>query len=77
MDKYWRKYTQRQESLREFLISCIVIGAVGGYLTSHPGIAKVSFTGQVSTGQKVAASARRGIAYADLKGRLWFDIPRL
>src|SRR6201996_5469283 len=28
--------------------------AVGQYLTSHPGIAKVSFTGQVSTGSKVA-----------------------
>jgi betaine-aldehyde dehydrogenase len=32
-------------------------GDVGEYLTSHPGIAKVSFTGQVSTGKKVAATA--------------------
>lgn len=36
-------------------------GAVGGQLTAHPGIAKVSFTGQVSTGQKVAASAAGGM----------------
>jgi betaine-aldehyde dehydrogenase len=32
-------------------------GDIGGHLTSHPGIAKVSFTGQVSTGKKVAGSA--------------------
>lgn len=32
-------------------------GDVGGYLTSHPGISKVSFTGQVATGKKVAGSA--------------------
>lgn len=32
-------------------------GAVGSYLVSHPGISKVSFTGQVPTGQIVAASA--------------------
>ncbi|ESZ98374.1 betaine aldehyde dehydrogenase [Sclerotinia borealis F-4128] len=38
-------------------------GSVGGYLTTHPGIAKVSFTGQVSTGQKVAASAAGGMKY--------------
>ena len=42
-------------------------GAVGGYLTSHPGIAKVSFTGQVSTGQKVAASAARGMKYVTME----------
>jgi betaine-aldehyde dehydrogenase len=42
-------------------------GAVGGYLTSHPGIAKVSFTGQVSTGQKVAASAAGGMKYVTLE----------
>ena len=32
-------------------------GSVGHYLATHPDIAKVSFTGQVSTGQKVAAAA--------------------
>ncbi|PQE14624.1 betaine aldehyde dehydrogenase protein [Rutstroemia sp. NJR-2017a BVV2] len=42
-------------------------GAVGGYLTSHPGIAKVSFTGQVSTGQKVAASAAGGMKYVTME----------
>jgi betaine-aldehyde dehydrogenase len=46
-------------------------GAVGGYLTTHPGIAKVSFTGQVSTGQKVASSAAGGMKYvtAELGGK--------
>lgn len=34
---------------------------VGAPLVAHPGIAKVSFTGQVSTGQKVAASAAEGM----------------
>lgn len=42
-------------------------GATGGYLTSHPGIAKVSFTGQVSTGQKVAASAAGGMKYVTME----------
>ncbi|KUJ22034.1 aldehyde dehydrogenase [Mollisia scopiformis] len=42
-------------------------GAVGGYLTSHPGIAKVSFTGQVSTGQKVAASSAGGMKYVTME----------
>lgn len=42
-------------------------GAVGGYLTSHPGIAKVSFTGQVSTGQRVAASAAGGMKYVTME----------
>lgn len=42
-------------------------GAVGGYLTSHPGIAKVSFTGQVSTGQKVASSAAGGMKYVTME----------
>lgn len=35
--------------------------AVGAPLVAHPGIAKVSFTGQVSTGSKVAAEAARGM----------------
>ncbi|QSZ37222.1 hypothetical protein DSL72_009316 [Monilinia vaccinii-corymbosi] len=42
-------------------------GSVGGYLTSHPDIAKVSFTGQVSTGQKVAASAAGGMKYVTME----------
>ncbi|KHN95877.1 Aldehyde dehydrogenase domain protein [Metarhizium album ARSEF 1941] len=35
--------------------------AVGAPLVAHPGIAKVSFTGQVSTGSKVASEAAKGI----------------
>ena len=42
-------------------------GVVGEYLTAHPGIAKVSFTGQVLTGQKVAASAARGMKYVTME----------
>ncbi|KAF7862750.1 hypothetical protein EAF04_007622 [Stromatinia cepivora] len=42
-------------------------GSVGGYLTAHPGIAKVSFTGQVSTGQKVAAGAAGGMKYVTME----------
>ncbi|TVY81297.1 NAD/NADP-dependent betaine aldehyde dehydrogenase [Lachnellula suecica] len=42
-------------------------GAVGRALTSHPEIAKVSFTGQVSTGQKVAASAAGGMKYVTME----------
>ena len=34
-------------------------GRVGAALVAHPDIAKVSFTGQVSTGQKVASTAAR------------------
>ncbi|KAF2097012.1 aldehyde dehydrogenase [Rhizodiscina lignyota] len=42
-------------------------GDVGGYLTSHPSVAKVSFTGQVSTGRKVAASAAGGMKYVTME----------
>lgn len=42
-------------------------GDVGAYLTQHPGIAKVSFTGQVSTGQKVAGSAAGGMKYVTME----------
>lgn len=35
--------------------------AVGAPLVAHPGIAKVSFTGQVSTGSKVASEAAKGM----------------
>ena len=42
-------------------------GDVGAYLTSHPSIAKVSFTGQVSTGQKVAGSAAKDMKYVTME----------
>lgn len=42
-------------------------GEVGAYLTQHPGIAKVSFTGQVSTGQKVAGSAAGNMKYVTME----------
>ncbi|KAF2151383.1 NAD+-dependent betaine aldehyde dehydrogenase [Myriangium duriaei CBS 260.36] len=42
-------------------------GRAGATLTSHPGIAKVSFTGQVSTGQKVASSAAGGMKYVTME----------
>lgn len=35
--------------------------AVGAPLVAHPGIAKVSFTGQVSTGSRVASEAAKGM----------------
>lgn len=42
-------------------------GDVGARLTSHPAIAKVSFTGQVSTGKKVAGSAAGGMKYVTME----------
>ncbi|EOA82443.1 hypothetical protein ACJQWK_04920 [Exserohilum turcicum] len=42
-------------------------GDVGGYLTKHPGIAKVSFTGQVATGKKVAGSAANEMKYVTME----------
>ena len=42
-------------------------GGVGAYLTSHALIAKVSFTGQVSTGKKVAASASGNLKYTTME----------
>lgn len=42
-------------------------GDVGAHLTAHPGIAKVSFTGQVSTGAKVASSAALGMKYVTME----------
>ena len=42
-------------------------GDVGAYLTAHPEIRKVSFTGQVSTGRKVAESAGRGMKYVTME----------
>ena len=42
-------------------------GEVGGYLTKHPDIAKVSFTGQVSTGRKVAGSAAGEMKYVTME----------
>ena len=40
---------------------------IGSHLTSHPLIAKVSFTGQVSTGKKVATSAAEGLKYMTME----------
>ncbi|KAI9044625.1 aldehyde dehydrogenase [Aspergillus affinis] len=42
-------------------------GDVGAYLTTHPTIAKVSFTGQVSTGMKVAGSASGNMKYVTME----------
>ncbi|KAL3470453.1 aldehyde dehydrogenase domain-containing protein [Aspergillus californicus] len=42
-------------------------GDVGSYLSSHPTIAKVSFTGQVSTGLKVAGSASGNMKYVTME----------
>ncbi|KAK4547691.1 hypothetical protein LTR36_000648 [Oleoguttula mirabilis] len=42
-------------------------GDVGAMLTSHPGISKVSFTGQVATGSKVASAAAAGMKYVTLE----------
>ena len=42
-------------------------GAPGYYLTTHPKIAKVSFTGQVSTGRKVASSAAESMKYITME----------
>lgn len=41
--------------------------AVGDYLVRHAGIAKVSFTGQVSTGCKVASAAAQGMKYVTME----------
>ncbi|KAI1497488.1 aldehyde dehydrogenase [Biscogniauxia marginata] len=42
-------------------------GDVGASLTKHPAIAKVSFTGQVSTGKKVAGTAAGGMKYVTME----------
>ena len=42
-------------------------GEVGSYLTKHPDIAKVSFTGQVSTGRKVAGAAAGEMKYVTME----------
>ena len=42
-------------------------GEVGSYLTTHPTVAKVSFTGQVSTGKKVAGSAAGNMKYVTME----------
>ncbi len=42
-------------------------GQVGAYLTKHPAIAKVSFTGQVATGKKVAGSAAGEMKYVTME----------
>lgn len=42
-------------------------GEVGAQLSTHPTIAKVSFTGQVSTGKKVAGAAAGGMKYVTME----------
>jgi betaine-aldehyde dehydrogenase len=42
-------------------------GEVGAYLTKHPCIEKVSFTGQVATGRKVAGSAAGEMKYVTME----------
>ncbi|KAI1101839.1 aldehyde dehydrogenase [Jackrogersella minutella] len=42
-------------------------GDVGSHLTKHPTIAKVSFTGQVSTGKKVAGAAAGEMKYVTME----------
>ncbi|KAJ4391502.1 hypothetical protein N0V93_005120 [Gnomoniopsis smithogilvyi] len=42
-------------------------GEVGAALSSHPAIAKVSFTGQVSTGKKVAGAAAGNMKYVTME----------
>ncbi|KAI0161851.1 aldehyde dehydrogenase [Hypoxylon sp. FL1284] len=42
-------------------------GDVGASLTKHPAIAKVSFTGQVSTGKKVAGAAAGEMKYVTME----------
>ena len=42
-------------------------GVIGSYLTSHPTIVKVSFTGQVSTGKRVAAAAAAGLRHITME----------
>ena len=42
-------------------------GEVGAHLTAHPDVAKVSFTGQVATGRKVAASAAGNMKYVTME----------
>ncbi|KAI1369682.1 betaine aldehyde dehydrogenase [Xylaria arbuscula] len=42
-------------------------GEVGAHLTAHPSIAKVSFTGQVATGKKVAGAAAGGMKYVTME----------
>lgn len=42
-------------------------GDVGAYLTAHPSIAKVSFTGQVSTGKRVAGAAAGDMKYVTME----------
>lgn len=42
-------------------------GQVGSKLATHPSIAKVSFTGQVSTGQKVASAASASMKYVTME----------
>ncbi|CAJ2513941.1 Uu.00g020600.m01.CDS01 [Anthostomella pinea] len=58
----------RQAGLPEGVFNVVYgAGDVGAYLTTHPAIAKVSFTGQVGTGKKVAGSAAGGMKYVTME----------
>ncbi|KAK8073970.1 hypothetical protein PG994_004869 [Apiospora phragmitis] len=58
----------RQAGLPEGVFNVVYgAGDVGGQLTAHPAIAKVSFTGQVSTGKKVAGAAAGGMKYVTME----------
>ncbi|KAK8005656.1 aldehyde dehydrogenase [Apiospora arundinis] len=58
----------REAGLPEGVFNVIYgAGEVGGQLTAHPAIAKVSFTGQVSTGKKVAGAAAGGMKYVTME----------
>lgn len=43
------------------------MGDVGGALTTHPGVAKVSLTGSVPTGQRVYAAAAAGLRHVTME----------
>ncbi|MCJ1338012.1 hypothetical protein MMC09_003296 [Bachmanniomyces sp. S44760] len=58
----------REAGLPEGVFSVVQGGPeIGSFLTTHPDIAKVSFTGQVSTGKKVASAAAQGMKYITME----------
>ncbi|KAI0888776.1 aldehyde dehydrogenase [Annulohypoxylon maeteangense] len=58
----------RKAGLPDGVFNVVYGGAdVGAHLTKHPNIAKVSFTGQVSTGKKVAGAAAGEMKYVTME----------
>ncbi|KAI2464110.1 aldehyde dehydrogenase [Annulohypoxylon bovei var. microspora] len=58
----------RQAGIPDGVFSVVYgAGDVGAHLTRHPAIAKVSFTGQVSTGKKVAGAAAAEMKYVTME----------